>query len=116
MSGDRELLIRDPLRRASLCHIDSVTAFITLASMRAAISGRGQITIPAIIRRKLKLRTGTVLEFDENTDHLKATISFDLGAMFSVIGCAKKKMPKTTCEEWLNETRGPVALPPKPKR
>ncbi len=84
--------------------------------MRAAITSKGQITIPLPLRRKLKLYPGTVLEFDANTDHLKATKLFDRAAMFSVIGCAKRKMPRMKREQWLNETRGPVELPPKPRR
>src|SRR5436309_466974 len=41
--------------------------------MRATVTSKGQITIPLPIRRKLKLHKGTILEFDERADHLKAT-------------------------------------------
>lgn len=45
--------------------------------MRATVTSKGQVTIPLPIRQKLKLHTGTVLEFDEQADHLKATKCVD---------------------------------------
>ncbi len=78
--------------------------------MKATLTSKGQITIPAKIRRKLGLQTGQVLEFDEGSPYLKAVPVFDEDAMRSVLGCAKGKLGKTT-REWLEETRGPVELP-----
>lgn len=84
--------------------------------MRATVTSKGQITIPLPIRRKLKLHTGTVLEFDEQADHLKATRCVDPERMRSVIGIAKKELAGKNTLTWLNELRGPVNLPPKKPR
>lgn len=78
--------------------------------MKATLTSKGQITIPAKIRRKLGLRPGQVLDFDEDAPYLKAVPAFDEDAMRSVIGCAKGVLGRKTAD-WLDETRGPVALP-----
>ncbi len=78
--------------------------------MKATLASKGQITIPAKIRRKLGLKPGQVLDFDEDAPYLKAVPVFDEQAMRSVLGCAKGRLGMTT-EEWLNETRGPVEIP-----
>ena len=84
--------------------------------MKATITSKGQITIPQPIRRRLKLHAGTVLEFDEVVDYLKATKCADPVRMRSVIGVAKKELAGKNALAWLDELRGPVALPPrKPK-
>ncbi len=78
--------------------------------MKATLTSKGQITIPAKVRRKLGLRPGHVLEFDEDSPYLKAVLAFDEEAMRSVIGCAKGALGKKTAD-WLEETRGSVRLP-----
>jgi AbrB family looped-hinge helix DNA binding protein len=80
--------------------------------MKAMITSKGQITIPARVRRRLNLHAGQVLEFDESTPYLKATQVFDPGEMYAVIGCCKDKdVPAGSGEDWLNQTRGKVRLP-----
>jgi len=85
--------------------------------MRAKITSKGQITIPARVRRKLRLEPGQVLEFDENAPFLKAVKVFDSKAMYDTIG-SRRETPGVaeSGEEWLEATRGPVQLPKKPKR
>jgi AbrB family looped-hinge helix DNA binding protein len=83
--------------------------------MKATITSKGQITIPLPIRRKLKLHTGTVLEFDEQADCLKATKAVDPERMRSVIGTAQKELATKTTLQWLEELRGPVELPRRKK-
>ena len=75
------------------------------------MTSKGQITIPMRIRRKLKLETGTVLQFDERADYLKARKSVDRARMQSVIGIGKKELAGKSAREWLEELRGPVELP-----
>jgi AbrB family looped-hinge helix DNA binding protein len=84
--------------------------------MKATVTSKGQITIPQAIRHKLKLRAGSVLEFDELADHLKATKCADPVRMRSVIGIAKKELAGRSALDWLNELRGPVELPPARRR
>ena len=80
------------------------------------MTGRGQITIPLPIRRKLKLQKGSVLEFDASADHLKATKCVDTERMRAVIGIAKRELAGKSVAEWMELLRGPAALPPKRRR
>lgn len=75
--------------------------------MRATLTSKGQITIPAPIRRRLGLKPGQVLEFDESTPYLLAMPVFDEQAMRALVGCTSGRMAMTS-DEWLDETRGPV--------
>lgn len=84
--------------------------------MKATVTSKGQITIPLAIRRKLKLRKGTVLEFDERADHLKATRVVDVERMRSVVGIARKELAGKSTREWMAELRGPVGLPRNKRR
>ena len=84
--------------------------------MKATVTSKGQITIPLAIRRKLALRRGTVLEFDERADHLKATKCADAARMRGVVGIAKRELAGKSVREWMDELRGPVDLPPKKRR
>jgi AbrB family looped-hinge helix DNA binding protein len=79
--------------------------------MKATITSKGQITIPLPIRKRLNLHTGTVLEFDEHADCLKATKAVDLERMRSVIGIARGELATKTALGWLEELRGPAELP-----
>jgi antitoxin PrlF len=81
--------------------------------MRATVTSKGQITIPAPIRNKLGLSAGTVLEFDQNANYLRATKAVDVERMLSVVGVLKKSLRQKTTLQWLDELRGPVELPPK---
>jgi AbrB family looped-hinge helix DNA binding protein len=80
--------------------------------MKATMTSKGQITIPAKIRRKLNLKPGNILEFDENSSFLKAVRVFDPGQMYGIIGCCKSAISsEQTANEWLDQTRGKVKLP-----
>jgi len=80
--------------------------------MKATITSKGQITIPVEVRRRLNLKAGHVLEFDETAPYLKATRVFDPGEMYAIIGCCRERdAPAGSAERWLNETRGKVRLP-----
>lgn len=83
--------------------------------MKATVTSKGQITIPMPIRRKLKLHAGTVLEFDEQADCLKAAKAVDPDRMRSVIGMAQAELAAKTTLQWLEELRGPVELPRRKK-
>ena len=84
--------------------------------MKATVTSKGQITIPLAIRRKLRLHKGTVLEFDESADHLKATKQIDAERMRAVIGIAQEELAGRSVADWLDELRGPVQLPRKRRR
>lgn len=77
--------------------------------MKATLTSKGQITIPVAVRERLGLKTGQVLEFDENAPFLKAVPVFDEEKMRATVGCAKGKWAGKTSMQWLNETRGPAS-------
>jgi len=75
--------------------------------MKARLTSKGQITIPAAIRRRLGLEPGQVLEFDENAPYLSAVAVFDEPAMRAVVGCTRGRLGRTS-DGWLDQTRGPA--------
>jgi AbrB family looped-hinge helix DNA binding protein len=92
--------------------LDFLTRLLTLRQvMKATITSKGQITIPRAVRRKLNLVAGTVLDFDEQADHLKAFKCADPVRMRSVVGIAKAELAGKSVSEWLDELRGPAELP-----
>jgi AbrB family looped-hinge helix DNA binding protein len=78
--------------------------------VKATLTSKGQITIPAKIRRRLGLEAGHVLDFDENAPYLKAVPVFHEDTMRSVLGCAKGRLGMSS-RQWLEQTRGPVEVP-----
>jgi len=84
--------------------------------MKATVTSKGQITIPQPIREKLHLEPGTVLDFDEQADHLKATKAVDPERMRGIIGIGKAELAEKSVGEWLDELRGPVETPRKRRR
>jgi AbrB family looped-hinge helix DNA binding protein len=75
--------------------------------MKATITSKGQVTIPVVIREKLGLKTGQLLDFDETAPFLKAVPVFDEDEMLSAVGCIKGRLGGDS-KEWLDETRGPA--------
>lgn len=84
--------------------------------MKATVTSKGQITIPLSIRRRLKLHTGTVLDFDEQADCLEATKAVHLERMRAIIGIAKQELASRTTLQWLEKLRGAAELPRHPRR
>ncbi len=78
--------------------------------MKATLTSKGQITIPASIRHRLGLKSGQVLDFDEEAPFLKAIPVFDEEALRSVVGCGSDRITGSAMD-WLEESRGPVELP-----
>ena len=84
--------------------------------MKATITSKGQITIPVVIRKKLKLDSGTVLDFDEHTDHLHAEVVQRQVPIHRLIGIAEDRFKGKSALKWLEQTRGAVKLPPERRR
>lgn len=93
-----------------------LTRFLTVRIVKATVTSKGQITIPQAIRRKLGLQPGTVLDFDERADYLRANKRVDPARMRSVVGMARAELSRKSVEKWLDELRGPVELPPAGRR
>ena len=79
--------------------------------MQATVTSKGQITLPVGLRRRLNLKAGDVLEFDETAPYVKATRNFDRRAMMAVVGRGARKLKGRKVQEWLEDLRGPVELP-----
>ena len=78
--------------------------------MRAVLTSEAFDFIPEPIRRKLKLKPGIVLEFDEEAPYLKAVPAFSMDDMLACIGAGRGGYGGKTAGEWLEETRGEVEL------
>ena len=79
--------------------------------MKATITSKGQITLPAAIRRRLGLKPGDVLEFDETAPFLKALRPVDRERMNVAIGRGKRRPGPRTSAQWMAELRGPAEAP-----
>ena len=78
--------------------------------MKSVLTSKGQITLPKPLRERLGLKSGDVLEFDDDLPFVKAVPRFDAERMRSVAGRGRDKT-KLTSEAWLDATRGRVELP-----
>ncbi|MEI8386958.1 MAG: AbrB/MazE/SpoVT family DNA-binding domain-containing protein [Verrucomicrobiota bacterium] len=74
--------------------------------MTSTISSKGQITLPARLRKRFGLRPGMKLEFDEAADFLAARPAFDPGEMHAVLGCASALGKGAVSQKILREQRG----------
>jgi AbrB family looped-hinge helix DNA binding protein len=75
--------------------------------MQSTLTSKGQITIPVALRRKLRLKTGDVLDFDENAPFLKASKKVDAKRMRSALGRMKKDLKGKSVKGWMEWLRGP---------
>lgn len=74
--------------------------------MTSTISSKGQITLPATLRKRLGWKPGTKLEFAEHAEGIVAHAAFDADEMKSVLGCAAAFEPARSSQQILAELRG----------
>lgn len=89
----------------------SLSTFRYFHHMQAVLTNEAFAFIPESIRQKLKLKPGSVLDFDEDAPFLKAVPAFDIADMMACIGVGKDGYKGKTSAEWLEESRGKVELP-----
>jgi AbrB family looped-hinge helix DNA binding protein len=81
--------------------------------MRTKMTSKGQITIPEPLRRRFGLKTGTVLEFDEDAPVLTARRVVSRADMARAAGVLERTLAGKSSQRWLEELRGPAGLPSK---
>ncbi|MEO8197253.1 MAG: AbrB/MazE/SpoVT family DNA-binding domain-containing protein [Thermoanaerobaculia bacterium] len=79
--------------------------------MKATVTSKGQITIPAPLRRRFGLRAGTVLDFDENAPLLTARRVVSRAQMARAAGLLERELAGKSTEQWLDDLRGEAELP-----
>lgn len=79
--------------------------------MKSTITSKGQITLPIALRRRLGLKAGDVLVFDESAPYVKARTEFNRDRMMATLGRGRGRPGAKPSDEWIEETRGPVELP-----
>lgn len=80
--------------------------------MAVTLTEKGQITIPLAIRKRLGLKPGMRLVFDETAPYLKATREVDIAEKRSTIGCLRTdgtpQAQQLSSGELLELMRGPA--------
>jgi AbrB family looped-hinge helix DNA binding protein len=81
--------------------------------MKAKVTSKGQVTIPVSLRKRLGIRPGTVLDFDESAPVLTARRVVSRRRMEQAAGALERELAGKSSREWLDEMRGAAELPRK---
>jgi AbrB family looped-hinge helix DNA binding protein len=79
--------------------------------MQSTLTSKGQITIPAAMRRKMRLKAGDVLTVQVTKKGRPAGEKINIKGMRSPLGRMKKSLEGKTVDQWMEYLRGPVELP-----
>jgi len=84
--------------------------------MKAIVTSNGRVTIPKELRDQFGIKRGTRLIFAATPDGIRIRTIVDRSKRPPVLGCLKKELAGQTVKELLEGLRGPVNLPPRPKK
>lgn len=79
--------------------------------MKAAVTSKGQVTIPKKLRDQFGIVTGSEVVFVATEDGIRLRRAVNLKRQASALGCLKSELEGKSVPSLLDELRGPVELP-----
>lgn len=84
--------------------------------MKSLVTSKGQITIPKPLRDQFGIEVGTEISFDAAGDGIRLRKVVSRAKPSAALGCLKGELASRSVEQWIDELRGPVELPPRRRK
>jgi len=82
-----------------------------ITRMKAAVTSKGQVTIPKKLRDQFGIVSGSKVIFVATEDGIRLRKAVNLKRQASTFGCLKAELEGKSVPALLDELRGPVELP-----